>query len=237
MRNRRSNAVPALFGVFLLLIGVAWALATPPGAGPDEPAHYVKAMGVGGGDLYGRSPASPSSADVQAFLDTPRSAEELARLSAFLGRKQSAGAIWQRTTSRAFTVPAGLWLGAFGCGYLADDDWGRCLAQGEASRPAVDKVSYVGTYQPYVYFVPGLVMRAAGDPQTAMRMGRLANAALPSACWSSLRLCSGTARVAHSRWWGSWWRSPRRWCSGRASSARAGPSSPPRSASRPACCG
>jgi hypothetical protein len=41
MRSVRSNAFPSLFAGFLLLIGVAWALANPPGAGPDEPAHYV----------------------------------------------------------------------------------------------------------------------------------------------------------------------------------------------------
>jgi hypothetical protein len=111
-------------------------------------------------------------------MQTHHSAKELAQLSAFLGRKQSAGAVWQRRTSREFTVPAGLSFSAFGCGYIADGDWGRCLDEGQASARATARSTYVGTYQPYLYAAPGLVMRAASEPQTAMRLGRLVNAAL-----------------------------------------------------------
>lgn len=50
-----SRLVPLLFGAFLLLAGLAWAVANPPGIGPDEGAHYVKAIGVGGGDLTATS--------------------------------------------------------------------------------------------------------------------------------------------------------------------------------------
>jgi hypothetical protein len=177
MRTGRSYAAPVLFALFLLLIGVAWALADPPGAGPDEPAHYVKALGVAGGDLYGRTPEGASQAEVRALLNTRHSPQELARLRDFLGQKPTAGQLWQRRTSREFEVPAGLSFRAFGCGYLTDDDW-RCLHQGEPSATATDSPTYVGTYQPYLYAAPGIVMRAAGEPQTAMRLGRLANAAL-----------------------------------------------------------
>ncbi|MBA3262897.1 MAG: DUF2142 domain-containing protein [Thermoleophilaceae bacterium] len=177
MGKVRSTPVPALFALFLLLIGVAWALADPPGAGPDEPAHYIKALGVGGGDLYGRSLGGPTPAEVRALTNTRRSPEELAQLKAFLGRKPSAGALWQRRTSREFAVPAGLSFSAFGCGYQNDDNW-SCLDEGESSATATDRPTYVGTYQPYMYAAPGLVMRAVGESQTAMRLGRLVNAAV-----------------------------------------------------------
>jgi hypothetical protein len=177
MGTGQSRAVPALSALFLLLIGVSWALANPPGAGPDEPAHYIKALGVAGGDLYGRTPEGASEAQVRALLNTRHSPEELAELKAFLGRKPSAGALWQQRTSRVFDVPAGMSFSAFGCGYLTDDDW-RCLDEGEASATATTSRTYVGTYQPFIYAAPGLVMRAASEPQTAMRLGRLVNAAL-----------------------------------------------------------
>jgi len=78
----------------------------PPGAGPDEGAHYVKAIGVGGGDLYGRRPA-PTPAEVEALVNTRRSPDERARIEAFLRAEPSASALWLQRTSREFTVPAG----------------------------------------------------------------------------------------------------------------------------------
>jgi hypothetical protein len=170
--------VPALIALFLALIGTAWALTNPPGAGPDEGAHYVKALGAGAGHLYGSKPA-PGRAEIQALVGTKRSSEERAKLEAFLGAGTvSAQTQWQRLTSREFTVPAGLSFNAFGCGRWKNDDWGRCLDEGTSSSEATDRSSYVGTYQPYVYIASGLVMRRAGDPFTALRLGRLANAAL-----------------------------------------------------------
>jgi hypothetical protein len=174
----RSIAAPALFGLSLLLLGIAWVLALPPGAGPDEPAHYVKALGVGGGDLYGRPLGGPTEAQLQTLGQAGGSPEGRAKLEAFLGKPEPAGAAWQRRTSREFTVPAGLSSTAFGCGYITHDDWGHCLADGKTSATAIDSPTYVGTYQPYVYALPGLVMRAAGAPETALRLGRLVNAAL-----------------------------------------------------------
>jgi hypothetical protein len=116
MGEGRSIGVPALFGLFLVLMGLAWAFADPPGAGPDEPAHYIKALGVGGGDLYGRRPGGPTEAQLRTFMKAGRSAEELARMKAFLGADASLGAAWRAQTTREFTVPAGLSYTAFGCG-------------------------------------------------------------------------------------------------------------------------
>jgi Predicted membrane protein (DUF2142) len=173
----RLNAAPGLFGVFLLLICLAWALGLPPGAGPDEHEHYVKALGVGGGDLYGRPPRArePSQQQLERFLKI--SPEDLAKLNALAQKPPTTGQLWQRRTSREFTVPAGLSFPAFRCGYLGHGDW-SCLGRARASPRARVEGSYVGTYQPYLYAPPGLVMRPFDDPQTALRAGRLVNAAL-----------------------------------------------------------
>jgi Predicted membrane protein (DUF2142) len=175
MRDGRGNLVPMLFAVFLGLLGVAWQLGTPPGAGPDEPAHYVKAIGAGGGDLAGRD-AAPSQAEIRALINARRSPEQRRLLEALLEVKLTERALWHRRASREFTVPAGLSYSAFGCGYLRND-W-RCLERGSTTLTPTEQSTYVGTYQPYVYVLPGLAMRAADRPTLALRLGRLANAAV-----------------------------------------------------------
>lgn len=39
--------------VLLVALAAAWSLVTPPGGGPDEPAHAIKAAAVAGGELTG----------------------------------------------------------------------------------------------------------------------------------------------------------------------------------------
>ena len=39
--------------VLLLALASAWSLVTPPGGGPDEPAHAIRAAAVAGGELTG----------------------------------------------------------------------------------------------------------------------------------------------------------------------------------------
>ena len=48
---------PLLVTAFLVLMGGAWLMATPPGQSFDEGAHYVKAIAAGRGELYGSKPA------------------------------------------------------------------------------------------------------------------------------------------------------------------------------------
>lgn len=40
----------------LALMVVAWSAVTPLGQGPDEPAHYVKALAAGRGHAHGAEP-------------------------------------------------------------------------------------------------------------------------------------------------------------------------------------
>jgi hypothetical protein len=168
-----NRAVPVLIGSFLALIGLAWAIADPPGYGPDERAHYVKALGAGGGELYGE-PETVSDADLRALFKLGQQGQ--ATLEGLSSSAETAGARWQRRTSRQFSLPAGLNFSAFGCGRWKSEGWGTCIAHGHTSTKQTKTGSYVGTYQPYLYVLPGLVMRSTDEPLRALRLGRLTNA-------------------------------------------------------------
>ena len=167
-----------LIGIFLALIGVAWAISNPPGVGPDERAHYVKALGAGGGDLYGE-PETPSKAAVRSFLELVGGENGQAAFEDLRRKSQAAGIVWQRRTARQFMLPAGLNFSAFGCGlWTHNHGWGTCLAEGTTSTKPTEVGTYVGTYQPYLYVLPGVVMRSTHEPFKALRLGRLTNAVI-----------------------------------------------------------
>jgi hypothetical protein len=165
-----------LIGAFLVLVAVAWVYADPPGYGPDEPAHYIKAIGVGGGDLGGeRQVVRPE--DLRTFFQAFAGEEGRAKLeqvSPAGQRRQD----WQQRTSRTFDIPAGLSFPAFGCGHWNDGRWGTCLSKGRGSTQEGRFGTYVGTYQPYMYVLPGLAIRTTSKPIRALRRGRLANGLL-----------------------------------------------------------
>ena len=52
-RDRGARRVFAITWVLASLLGILWAVATPIGASPDEPAHLVKAASVARGQLVG----------------------------------------------------------------------------------------------------------------------------------------------------------------------------------------
>jgi len=46
------------------------------------------------------------------------------------------------------------------------------------AAPVLTVESTAGTYQPYLYFLPGLVARTAGNPYSALRLGRMVSGAI-----------------------------------------------------------
>lgn len=171
-RRLSAKTFPWLMAAFLALMGGAWIMGSPPATPPDESAHYVKALGAGEGDLYGEPP-TVTRADREAFLRLSR--RERSALRAVLREEEIR---WQRRTRRTFSVPAGLGFTAFGCSNGRPEVSAGCLDRGRASVADVETGTYTGTYQPYVYVLPGLLMRATQDPFTAMRLGRLGMAGL-----------------------------------------------------------
>lgn len=169
------RAAPFLISAFLILMGAAWIAGNPPGTAADEADHYVKALGAGAGDLDGESP-KPGRAEYRTFFGL--SARERASLSARFERMRGPRARWQARTSRRFSVPAGLGFSAFGCGLGRPEISASCLHDGRRSVEDTDTTALTGTYQPYVYVLPGVLMRSTREPMTAMRLGRAGIAAI-----------------------------------------------------------
>src|SRR5215210_1972469 len=68
----RPGSIPAvnaarLSAAGLTLLVLAWVFGNPPGAAPDERAHYVRALGAGALQLQGAR-FEPSAAQRRAFL-------------------------------------------------------------------------------------------------------------------------------------------------------------------------
>lgn len=100
---------------------------------------------------------------------------ELQQLAQSAGSK---GVAWQARTTRWYSLPAGFAFDAFGCGGLPDKKWSTCLDDGRTSSKQTETGTYVGTYQPFPYALPGVAMRAEDEPQAALRVGRIVNAAI-----------------------------------------------------------
>lgn len=156
---------PGAFAVGLGLLISAWVAGNPLGAAPDEPSHYVKALGVGAGDWAGR-PFVPTPAERRAFA---RSLREGAR-SGGSGTLSWRGLVWFARTTRSFRMPPRLSDIRFHCG------WRRPARFPDCRRPAPLRSSLpsgTGTYPPYVYLLPGTAMLAARTPGRALLTGRV----------------------------------------------------------------
>lgn len=58
-------------------LGTAWALATPPYSGPDEPAHVFRAYAAGGGEVIGEdTDFTPGIIGRPTLVEVPRSLSE-----------------------------------------------------------------------------------------------------------------------------------------------------------------
>ncbi|HEV3401181.1 MAG TPA: DUF2142 domain-containing protein, partial [Acidimicrobiales bacterium] len=145
-----ATRVPVLAVAAYLLLGSAWLVGNPPGGAPDESAHYLKALAAGRGELHlDRRPPPPP--DVSS-LDKP--------------------AQWHVVTSRLVRIPPGLDPAPLPCSAFHPETSAGCL---HAPRPpgSPEGATIVGPYQPFTYVLPGLLMRAADDPESATRLGRL----------------------------------------------------------------
>jgi hypothetical protein len=130
----------------LALLSLAWLISDPPSAAPDEPAHYIKALGAGSGDLLG------SPGHYATGLDN---GPQLAFFNQLV---------------RGFHVPANLAPPAPCFAHLPARS-AACLTF--SSNPPQTELSYIGRYGPFLYILPGLLMRAASDPERAYLLGRL----------------------------------------------------------------
>ncbi|MDQ6725220.1 MAG: DUF2142 domain-containing protein [Actinomycetota bacterium] len=146
----RARAYILVIAAFLLL-GGAWLVTNPPGAAPDEPSHYLKALAAGRGELdLGARPPVP--ADAAAL---PQEIQ------------------WQLQTSRQVRIPNRLDPTNLPCPAFHPDVSAGCQLHRQAPPPAqVQRTTIVGTYQPFTYVLPGLMMRFGDNAASTMRLGR-----------------------------------------------------------------
>jgi hypothetical protein len=162
-QGRSATFTPAslLTGFFVLLVA-ATLFASPPGAAPDESAHYLKARAVGQGHLILDRAPRPEPPDAPIALK------------------------WLNTEGRVVTIPADQSPDSFSC-WRQPFYVGLCRQPGVKSsakpihRPPdrlTEFTTYVGRYPPYSYVIPGLVMKLGRDPRSALMWARAAQALL-----------------------------------------------------------
>ncbi|MBV8980614.1 MAG: DUF2142 domain-containing protein [Acidimicrobiia bacterium] len=151
----RTAAIGLLLASYALF-AIAWAVTDPPGAAPDEGAHYVKAVAAGRGHLRGSPPP-------------PLAASEAG----------NPAAVWIHRTSRVFPIAGGLAPSPFACVPSNPVVSAACLTHPPPApaRPT-RQITYVGTYQPALYILPGLATLPVHTTRTALILARLANALL-----------------------------------------------------------
>lgn len=149
---RRGALGPYLVMAFVLLLGASWIFANPAGYAPDEPAHYTKAVGVGRGELVGKP--------------------EPYQIGPGFGPLQLR---WINKASRTVKIPPGLSPAGLACSIFSPTETAACLYRIQTNTEFIQFRTYVGTYEPFLYLPPGVVMNRVENPVTATLVGRLAS--------------------------------------------------------------
>jgi hypothetical protein len=150
-----SRREPLLLIAAYVLLAIAWVGGNPPFAAPDEASHYVRAIGLAGGDLVGEP--------VPFYPPDALTPEQLAIV---------------RQQARIVEVPAGLSPTGWSCFVGRPDEPAACLDHAPRTTAPTRDLTPVGTYPPAPYLVPGAAARTAGDPGVANGLGRGGGAAL-----------------------------------------------------------
>jgi hypothetical protein len=136
-------------------LALAWVFSNPPFAAPDEGQHYFRAVGVGQGELVG-----PKADPDNIFTQTDLQKEWIVQLA------------------RRVELPAHLVAPDPLCYVLLRDSSAACMDDFTPPGEGDSVTTAVGTYQPLPYLLPAVAIKAADSPVQALRLGRLAGAAL-----------------------------------------------------------
>lgn len=137
------------------LLLAAWAIGNAPFAAPDEADHYIRAVGIGEGQLIG-------TADPSARVGF--TATQIA---------------WTAQAARLVSLPRGFDPRALGCEPV-DRRSTACstltaVHPGRRS-PLTTALTTVGNYQPLPYLAPAVLLGVGSSARGALRLGRLAQA-------------------------------------------------------------
>ncbi|MFN2452481.1 MAG: DUF2142 domain-containing protein [Candidatus Dormibacteria bacterium] len=147
-RPRRAprGLAALLLTVAYLMLGLTWVFTNPPGFAPDEPEHYLKALGISHGEVRGQ----PAPFTYLPVVD-------------------AAMLRWQNLNTRSIAVPAHLGT----CLYYRVPVYDRC-PEGPPPRTPARQTTYVASYPPFTYAGAALVMRLGHTTTSALLLGRLA---------------------------------------------------------------
>lgn len=146
---RRPDAGLGLL-VYFALVGLVYAMASPYGAPPDEPTHYVKALATAGGDLVGRDAAYP-------------------------GERSGRQRVYVDSVTRRFRVPERLTPPTDDGDLCFILDASQSAACPHRAEGGPERLSYVGVYPPLPYLAPGLAARLGTGKDSGLLAARLAS--------------------------------------------------------------
>lgn len=148
----RALKTPILLVLGYFLLITSWAVSNPPSAAPDEYAHYLRAVGAGRGELAPDKREGP-----------------------FLGEgAESKASSWQRMQTRLIRVTGRHSPEPILCNTTEPRlGWACPPVPPVAPDQVVELRTWVGTYPPYAYVVPGFFMRLGSDAVWSLLLGRL----------------------------------------------------------------
>ena len=163
--GRGSTTAVAVVATSYVLLLAAWVVTNPPGAAPDEVAHYTRALAVGRGDLVGRPNPQLAAATLGARLSKSSGTDTLR-------------ASWAARGARVVKVPPRLGApDAFMCTAFDSTTTARCQ-EGHEPGAAGERLTAMGTVEPLPYLLPGLATNLARGPTSGILLARAAAAAL-----------------------------------------------------------
>jgi hypothetical protein len=146
--------LPSLLFASYFLIAIGWFFGNPPGASPDEPAHFYRALTLVDGQVVGG----------QVDERNPQLRQWQDGLSIGMAAR--------------VTVPKGFFSPSLACNIGRLEMSADCLRQVTPSENPVQAAISAGKAQPFPYLIPGLLARLADDPIAALLLGRAGSAAI-----------------------------------------------------------
>lgn len=140
------------FVIPYLLVGFAWVFSNPPGAGPDEADHLVKALAAGNLQI-GVKFAGPPPED-------------------------TAPAIRNASISRTVSIPAALAPDGYFCTAFNPDRTADCLPDPTYAAGMVERTATVGAYPVFWYIPLGFAALQGQTPEDAFHLARSASMVL-----------------------------------------------------------
>jgi hypothetical protein len=171
--------------VFLsyVLLSIAWVVGNPPFGGPDEWAHYLRAVSIGDGQLVGKKPRELSESarsDVGGGPTVREAALGIVgpRPSSVDEKTYQDELAWVGQNTRVVRLPAGKTPGWSRCPQINPLVSAGCLNNSPPPTAAKAWLNPTATYQPFPYIIPAALSRIDIHPDHLDRLMRAGKASM-----------------------------------------------------------